>query len=233
MIEEEKNKIQSLIDKENIKVLDVGCGNGRYCEIFIDTCIKYVGIDIDKELIEENITNNRYKNAFYECENIIKYNTKEKFDIIILSLAFHEIDIKEQGLALMKMLKLLEKDGKIIILDPTLESDSFQGLWNIAYTNLLFFNHDYTIKHSKEVIEKAIQNNLCKPIKNDKINLKFEFTNLEKVTNMILESNEFEEVRQQKNIKEKLEIKLKEFLKSEKNIVIYDKLDITVLEKVE
>lgn len=50
---------------------------------------------------------------------------------------------------------------------------------------------------------------------------------------MILESIEFELIKQEEGIKQKLEIKLKEFLERENDIVIYDKLDVMVLEKME
>lgn len=233
MFEEEKKLILSLIDKNDLRVLDVGCGDGRYCDVFTNICCKYIGIDVDNKLIRENNNRNQYRNVFYECANIIKYRSEEKFDFIILSLAFHEIDIKEQGLALINMLKLLDKGGKIIILDPTLEKDSFQGLWNVAYDNLLFFNHDYTVKHSKRVIDQAVKNNLCRIIKYDKISLKFEFSSVRELVDMVLESSEFELIKYDDMVAEKLEGKLKEFLAKENDIVIYDKLDITVLEKVE
>lgn len=50
---------------------------------------------------------------------------------------------------------------------------------------------------------------------------------------MVLESSEFELIKYDDMVAEKLEGKLKEFLAKENDIVIYDKLDITVLEKVE
>ena len=144
MVEEEKNKILELFNPEGKIILDVGCGNGRYSKVLSETCKKYVGIDIDEDLISRNNKNNKKDNVCFKTENIINYSSEEKYDVIILSLAFHEISIKDQGLALLNMLSLLNKDGEIIILDPALKIDSFQGLYNIAYEYLKYFNHDYT-----------------------------------------------------------------------------------------
>lgn len=226
----EKEKILSLIEIKDKNILDVGCGDGRYAEYFSDECFKYVGIDIDSQMINENNKSNKNKNCSYCCANIIDYKRDFKFDIIILSLAFHEIDIKEQGLALINMTKLLNRNGKIIILDPAIDDYSFQRLWNVAYDNLIYFNHDFVVKHSKEVIEKAALNKLFKITKRDKLNLEFKFESIEEIVTMILESDEFKLIRNDKRDKEKLQLRIKDFLKDINNIVLEDKLDITILE---
>lgn len=226
----EKEKILSLIEIKDKNILDVGCGDGRYAEYFSDECFKYVGIDIDSQMINENNKSNKNKNCSYCCANIIDYKSDFKFDIIILSLAFHEIDIKEQGLALINMTKLLNRNGKIIILDPAIDDYSFQRLWNVAYDNLIYFNHDFVVKHSKEVIEKAALNKLFKITKRDKLNLEFKFESIEEIVTMILESDEFKLIRNDKRDKEKLQLRIKDFLKDINNIVLEDKLDITILE---
>lgn len=230
MLEEEKNKILSLIDATNKKVLDVGCGDGRYAEIFSSICQKYVGIDLDQKLIEQNNSNNDKENVTYLYQNIVNYYPNDKFDLIILSLSFHEIDIKEQGLALINMLNLLTPDGQIMILDPADEKDSFQALWNIAYNCLKFYNHDYSVKHSEEVIAKAIDKHLCKIVKKDKLEIPFSFDNFSQVLEMIINDEEFEYVMDRTN-RQDLENMLRYFLNKEENIVIYDKLNITILQK--
>lgn len=231
MPQEEEKKILSLIEPKDKIILDVGCGDGRYCEIFKDKCQKYIGMDIDEELIYQNNQKNQYKNVFYECANITSYDTDDKFDIIILSLSFHEIDIKEQGIALLNMLKLLNQNGKIIILDPTLDCNSFQGLWNVAYENLKLFDHDYIVKHSKEVIKKAVENKQCRIVSQDTLDIKFEFGSFEEILDMIKSSDDFKGIDSDTSVIKKLEKELKDFVKTDCNIVLYDKLDITIIEK--
>ncbi len=227
----EEKKILSLFDPKDKKILDVGCGDGRYSEIFSTSCKKYVGIDLNEEMINKNNLNNHNSNTEYIHGNIINYKPNDKFDVIILSLSFHEIDIKEQGIALMNMLSLLEKDGEIIILDPAFENDSFQALWNVAYNCLKFYNHDYSVNHSREVIDKAVENNLCYVSKKDNVSIPFEFPSIDKILEMIINDEDFQSVKWSENNRHLLKTMLKYFLKKEKNIVIYDKLDITVLKK--
>lgn len=229
MPEEEKKKVLSLVDVKDKVILDVGCGDGRYCEIFKEECQKYIGIDIDGDLILQNNQKNQDKNVFYECANIASYSGEDKFDIIILSLSFHEIDIKEQGIALLNMLKLLNQDGKIIILDPALDRDSFQGLWNVAYENLKLFNHDYVVKHAKEVIQQAVENGQCKIVGSDTLDIKFEFESLEEILDMLKNSDDFKMIKFDTIVNKRLEQEVRNLVKTDRNIVLYDKLDITIL----
>ncbi len=231
MPEEEKKKILSLVDFKDKVILDVGCGDGRYSEILKEKCQKYIGIDVDEELIFQNNLKNQDEKVTFLCTNIKSYHEAEKFDVIILSLSFHEIDIKEQGIALLNMLGLLKEDGKIIILDPRLDSNSFQGLWNVAYENLILFHHDYIVKHSKEVIQKAVENKLCKVVKEDILDIKFEFENFEEIWDMLKNSDDFKEVEWDRKTKQRLDDALRNFLKSDNPIILYDKLDITIIEK--
>ena len=231
MAEEEKNKILQLCDIKGKIVLDVGCGNGRYSDLFSEYCKKYIGIDVDEHQIDINKNNNNKNNVIFETSNIVMYNPKEKFDIIILSLTFHEIDIREQGLAIQNMLDLLNDNGKIIILEPALKDDSFQALWNIAYDSIKFYNHDYSVKHSQDVIEKVAKNSLCKIIKKDYLEIPFEFNNLDEILDMIINDIDFKYVKWNDTKKEKLYGKLDQFVQTNEKITICDKLDITVIEK--
>ena len=230
MVEEEKNKILELFNPEGKVILDVGCGDGRYSTILSETCKKYVGIDIDDKLISKNNINNKKDNVCFKTDNIVNYSSEEKYDVIILSLAFHEISIKDQGLALLNMLDLLNRDGKIIVLDPALKNDSFQGLYNIAYEYLKYFNHDYTVNHSKDVINKAVQDGLCKIVKKDYLEIPYEFNSIEEIYDMVDNDEEFKEVKWTDNKKETLHRMINKFFENSEKIILYDKLDITVIE---
>ena len=230
MIEEEKNKILELFNPDGKAILDVGCGDGRYSTILSESCKRYVGIDIDEELISKNNQNNTKDNVCFKADNIVNYSSQEKYDIIILSLAFHEISIKDQGLALLNMLNLLSQNGIIIILDPSLKNDSFQGLYNMAYEYLKYFNHDYTVNHSKDVINKVVQDGLCKILRKDYLEIPYEFNSIEEIYDMVDNDEEFKEVTWTDNKKETLHRMINKFFENSKNIILYDKLDITVIE---
>ena len=81
------------------------------------------------------------------------------------------------------------------------------------------------------VIQKAVENKLCKVVKEDTLDIKFEFENLEEIENMIKSSDDFKEVEWDSKTKQRLEAILREFIKTDNPIVLYDKLDITMIEK--
>lgn len=103
-----------LPDLKGKKILDLGCGNGSMSKYFIEQGASYVlALDISKNMIEEARVKNTHKNITYEVmgmEQISK--TKEKFDLVFSSLAFHYIEDFDK---LTKDINnLLNKDGILL-----------------------------------------------------------------------------------------------------------------------
>lgn len=81
-----------LIRKSNIKnfsVLDVGCGFGSFYE-YLNlnklSKIKYFGIDLVEEMIE--FAKNKYDDNLFKVENLLTYDSKEKYDFVIANGLF-------------------------------------------------------------------------------------------------------------------------------------------------
>lgn len=114
-------ELKKYVDKNTIKsFLSVCCGN-----LWIETnalkgkkISKLVGIDFSyhrvHKLAKKSIEHNKMACEIeLVCGDILDFNTKNKFDIIYLSKAFHHI---ESPIILLRKLKnLLSKNGKIII----------------------------------------------------------------------------------------------------------------------
>lgn len=71
------------IDKNNISILDVGCGYGG---LYSFACkkqfsLKYTGIDVVKEMI--SYAKRKYPKVEFHCIDVFKYNPKRKFDYVI------------------------------------------------------------------------------------------------------------------------------------------------------
>lgn len=109
--------------KENDRVLDIGCGNGRLYQLFANLSISFTGIDISEKLIE--IAKERYPKCHFEVANMtdLPFEVK-KFDVIFSLVAFHHLPTQETQLkALGEMKRVLKPKGKIILLNWNAYSD--------------------------------------------------------------------------------------------------------------
>lgn len=112
------------IDKNNFyRIIDIGCGSGRFLEFFVKNLWKfpekYLGVDNSKEIISEA------KRVFPDAdfvvaemqeidENFLVQNNSQKFDAIVLLASFHHLQIEnERNLVLENLYKILAENGKI------------------------------------------------------------------------------------------------------------------------
>ena len=107
---------------ENKKILDFGCNHANFLRFRFKG--DYTGIDVDKEIIEENrkefpnynfihynTHNNQYNISNVTCDNI---PIKEKYDLITAFSVFTHTCFTEYKDTVEKLKKNLTKDGKIL-----------------------------------------------------------------------------------------------------------------------
>jgi len=105
--------------KNNDKILDVGCGNGRLLEIFNDKEIIYIGVDYNEKLID--YAKNRQsavKNRKFIFGDILELGKipEINFDYIFCIAVLHHLPGNDLRIAALKQLKnKLISNGKIII----------------------------------------------------------------------------------------------------------------------
>lgn len=118
--------------KDNDKVLDIGCGNGRILESLKDKKISYLGIDSSEKLIQ--IAKQRYgvldKRQFKKGD-FLEFESQEKYDVIFMIAFLHHIPSKKlRQKTLQKAFKMLKKEGFLII--------SVWNLWKKDYLKYIF-----------------------------------------------------------------------------------------------
>ncbi|MCR4283765.1 MAG: class I SAM-dependent methyltransferase [Parcubacteria group bacterium] len=129
MFWEELNFIKGLI-KENDKILDLGCGNGRFFEQLADKNIHYTGSDTSLELLK--IARERYgtKATFIKTEGINLPFDDNLFDTIFSFAVLHHIPsakLREQFIKEAR--RVLKNDGILVI--------SVWNLWQKKFIPLI------------------------------------------------------------------------------------------------
>lgn len=112
-------KLTELV-KNNDKILDVGCGNGRLLEAFQNKKINYTGVDSSKKLITLAKQNQKLKNKNHQflIHDILELNQLQQtnFDYIFCLAVLHHLPGDDLQINALKQLKnKLAKSGKIII----------------------------------------------------------------------------------------------------------------------
>ena len=110
------------LDKEKT-VFEIGVGTGRLAARVSLLCRRLVGIDFSPKTVaraKENLSD--FQNTEIICEDFLRYETSERFDVIYSSLTF--MHIKNKSTAYKKVTSLL-KDGGRFVLSIDKSTDTF------------------------------------------------------------------------------------------------------------
>jgi 2-polyprenyl-3-methyl-5-hydroxy-6-metoxy-1,4-benzoquinol methylase len=121
------------IVKEDEKILDIGCGNGRLLQAF-ENSINYLGIDKSSNLIKIAKKENQGKNINFKQGCILNLGAipEHNFDYIFCIAVLHHLPGQDLQIQAIKQLKnKVKPNGKIII-----------TVWNLwaqkKYRNLIW-----------------------------------------------------------------------------------------------
>ncbi|GAI24349.1 unnamed protein product, partial [marine sediment metagenome] len=97
------------------RVLDLGCGNGRFYELFKRQNIDYIGVDISEKLID--IAKKRYPKVKFQKVDALNLAFPENFFDKVYSIAvLHHIPSQEFRKQFLKEIKRVLKPRGILIL---------------------------------------------------------------------------------------------------------------------
>jgi len=92
------------------KVLDVGCGSGRYSKIIFSRGAKVWGLDLSRNMVE--IAKNYVKNVKFSVGNIEKTKFKDRFfDVVFSGLVLEYLD---RNNFFKEMSRILRKNGILL-----------------------------------------------------------------------------------------------------------------------
>ncbi len=128
--------INALIDAiqfdtlESIRIIDLGCGTGTIAKLLADKFpnSKIVCLDIASKMIE--IAKYKlcdHKNTEFIVGDFSKIDFKEKFDVVVSSLALHHIESDEEKKEFYtRIFKILNNSGQFINADVVLATTNYQ-----------------------------------------------------------------------------------------------------------
>lgn len=116
------------------KVLDLGCGNGRFYELFKEKSIDYTGVDNSEKLIE--IAKRRYPETKFLIADALNLSFPDNYFDKVYSFAFlHHIPSQEFRLkVLQEIRRVLKKEGVFIL-----------TVWKFHAKKEIFLLFKYTI----------------------------------------------------------------------------------------
>ncbi len=162
-----KNKKSS---RRNVRVLDLGCGNGRFFD-FISLKIrdiKYTGIDINNDLLNEGKEkyqklNNKLKFKFVK-KDILKNirSIKNKYDVIVSFGFTHHIPNKVFRKTWFSSLPIMLGENGIIVL-TFWQFDNIPGDYLVGWDNkknTYRYCYQYSIEDINNLIDSYKRSNL-------------------------------------------------------------------------
>lgn len=114
--EEINQRIKNISKRDQIKILDIGCGSGEFVTLPLSILqTNILGIDIHVASIEHAKRENRFSNVKFECKSVNEL-FGQKFDFIICSEVLEHLP--EPINMLKKIKNLLKHNGICIITIP-------------------------------------------------------------------------------------------------------------------
>lgn len=112
---------QELPKNKSLKVLDIGCGNGRFGLFLkqkLNTPFEYIGIDSNQFLLQQAKKHSRLRDATFIRQDVLNFDFEKlpHVDIIVLFGVIHHIpsfNLRQD--LLLQLVKVLEPNGLLLI----------------------------------------------------------------------------------------------------------------------
>lgn len=135
---------QNILEKANIRdgdtVIDIGCGWGnitKQCAALTKGLV--IGIEPNSDNIREALKKSESSNIQYVQGAFEQLNCEQEAEVVISSLAFHQVPYRSKGDALKNIGVILKKTGRFILCDTLIlfDPNSNQELFDKVYRYLL------------------------------------------------------------------------------------------------
>lgn len=170
---EESEVLLNNIDFTNKKVLEMGCGLGRWAEFFHDKCDTYLGIDYAENLIELANENYKYDNCHFQVMSALDIDIdtliiKPPFDVIFIAgvlIYLNDEDIPK----LIDEINNISSEDKIIYIRETISVMDTRLTLKDFYSEDLEVDYNAIYRTQEELLDYFNSFNNITNIKSEKI----------------------------------------------------------------
>lgn len=123
--------------REDLKVLEVGCGTGTNLELYHNAGCHVHGIDTSPAMIEQakNKLGDRAELTLGSAAEM--HYPENSFDLVICMLTLHEMPRQVRSQVINEIKRVLKKDGRLLIVDYNTGTLRFPKGW--LYKGLITF----------------------------------------------------------------------------------------------
>jgi predicted TPR repeat methyltransferase len=154
--EEESEILLDNIEFKDKKIIEIGCGLGRWANFFHDKCDTYFGIDYSKNLIKLANENYNFNNCYFQEMSafdidIDKLIVKPPFDIIFITgllIYLNDEDIT----SMIKEINKIASDNKIIYIRETISKLDSRLTLKDFYSDDLEVNYNAIYRTEDELM---------------------------------------------------------------------------------
>ena len=171
--EEEVEVVLKNINIENKKILEIGCGYGRWSEFFHEKCSEYLGIDFSENLIKLANETYNYENCYFQVMSALDINIDEllikpPFDIIYIAGVLIYLNDDDINLLISEINKITSKDKIIYIREP-ISLMEYRLTLKDFFSEDLGSNYNAVYRTEKELLNFFERFENITDIKSDKI----------------------------------------------------------------
>ncbi len=143
----ERIVLKRYLESGNKSVLDIGCGNGRFFELFSSRGYNVTGVDFSKNLINQAKKRYPWAKAIVTKSEGLPFKDNS-FDYVFLLLLLSHTDYNSFKKTIREAGRVVKNSGKIFILD---EPETYGSVWDKEKLNSEFKNHEIKLVNSKFV----------------------------------------------------------------------------------
>lgn len=154
---EENEFVAEKIDFANKKVLEIGCGIGRWAEFFHGKCASYLGLDYSENLIDIAKSSHDFDDCKFQVMSAFDIKIEElliepPFDILLISQVLMYINDEDLTILIDEVNGILNEDKQIFITEPISCMESRLTLKDF-YSNELETDYNAIYRTEREYME--------------------------------------------------------------------------------